>query len=571
MARSLVLAVILGFAGAGAAPAFAAPAPAAEEPANTGLAEITVTARRKEEKLETVPFAVTAFSAAALSAQDTKSLTDIAHNTPGFQFQQQAGGGSGRNDRTISNLTFRGLFLGNVSPVSQGGLVFLDGAPVINAQFPAMDDIARVEVLKGPQSVYFGRSTFTGAINFVTKDPGFEFGGHLKAMYGTYGSNELSASLNVPVVKDVLAVRIAGSHVYKGGQYHNYANPNEVFGSQKTDSVSLDVLFKPTDALRIKGYFSYQLQDDGPPAQASIKPGEMNCNMGGTYGAYWCGTLPSSIAPSAISGNYGLTAYAQNQLIGNPNKYVTIFNPNFLQHGGMKREVWQADVRADYSFGNGMTLTSITAMHSDKTGSILDLDFRDASNVANPYYGVIPGATANVWWLLEYQALVHDFSQEIRLTSKQNSRFRWTVGGNYFWTDYLSGVIYGINPYGGGFSATYAQANPQTPAIFGAAYFDVTPQLTISAEARYQWDKVRQASLSNSSGVALNPPVRFGKTYTSFSPRVTIDYKFTPSSTAYALWSRGYRPGGFNTALAIQSDTIKNQILATGGSIAYDQ
>ena len=143
-----------------------------------GLEEITVTARKVEENLMEVPLAITAFSAKTIEEQGIKQLTDVMRFTPSFNFVNQQGG-SGRNDRSAKALVFRGLFLGNNVGTTAGGQLFVDGAPVFGAQPPPIADVARIEVLKGPQSAYFGRSTFAGALNFIMKEPGEEFGGKI--------------------------------------------------------------------------------------------------------------------------------------------------------------------------------------------------------------------------------------------------------------------------------------------------------------------------------------------------------------------------------------------------------
>ncbi|GLK44212.1 TonB-dependent receptor [Novosphingobium resinovorum] len=544
---------------------FIAPGPALAQSASEPDNAIVVTARRTEERLESVPLAISAFSAEALETQDIKSLNDISAATPGFQFQNQAGGGSGRNDRSINNLTFRGLALGNVSPISQGGLVFIDGAPVINASVPAIDDVARVEVLKGPQAAYFGRSTFSGAVNFVTKSPTYDFSGRVKGMAGNYGSNAVSGSINIPVIDQMLAFRLGASHDFEGGQYRNSADRSQHLGDRKTDAVSAQMLFQPTPSLKITGFASYAISKDGPPAQAALKSSEFNCNLGGTSGGYYCGKLPGKLPASLIGGNYVLDTRAYDVLIANSANYPTIFDPRFNKSTGLKRETLQADLRMDWELGGGLMLSSLTAYHSDKTQTGLDLTFRDTSGIANPT-AALPGAPSYIKWLLNYQSYVTDFSQELRLTSGQDQPLRWTVGASYFTADYDSGAIWGINPYGTGNSATLTNQKPKTPAIFGAVYFDVTPQLTISAEGRYQWDKIKSSVLASSSGVYYASPIVQQATFKSFSPRLTLDYKFAPDSTAYVLFSRGYRPGGFNGAYDALTTTEKAQIATTGGS-----
>ena len=85
---------------------------------------------------------------------------------------------------------FRGLYLNINVGINAGGLLFIDGAPVVGGYSPSIVDTERVEILKGPQSAYFGRSTFVGALNFVMKEPGNEFGGRVSADFASFGSNE---------------------------------------------------------------------------------------------------------------------------------------------------------------------------------------------------------------------------------------------------------------------------------------------------------------------------------------------------------------------------------------------
>lgn len=134
------------------------------------LEEVTVTARKVEENQMTVPMAITALTGAELEATGAKQLNDIMAMTPSFYFSNQQGA-SCRNDRTVNSLIFRGLYLDRNAGLTAGGQMFVDGAPVLGAMPPALADVERVEVLKGPQSAYFGRSAFAGAISFTTRDP----------------------------------------------------------------------------------------------------------------------------------------------------------------------------------------------------------------------------------------------------------------------------------------------------------------------------------------------------------------------------------------------------------------
>ncbi len=537
------------------------------------LEEIVVTARKREENLMTTPLAITAFTSKEIESSGLKDIMDISTHTPGFYTQTQVGGGSGRADRSFQQLTFRGLALANNGGLTAGGLLFVDGAPVIGAQIAGLEGVQSVEVLKGPQSAYFGRSTFAGALSVTTREPSMEFKGKISADVSTYNSTTDSVSLEGPIVKDILAVRISGYHDFRGGQYTNFADQGQKFGEQKTDSISGSFVFKPTDALKIKGYFNYFENNDGPPAQGAIKSADMNCNLGGTLGRYYCGTVPDKLDKKYISGNYTLNSFSAPRLIDNINNNFYVVGKNYLQHPGLTRHALQGDVKIDYDFESGITASSLTAYHSDKSGNLIDLSFRDGRNLPNANAAFIPGAPAFVWWYLTVQNNTHDFSQELRLTSSQKDRLRWTVGGNYFRGFSPGGAVNGFSVFGNLSSSSVTKAIASTPALFGGLYYDLMPSLTLSAEGRYQWDTITNQPITSAGGVALNGTGRiFKQTYGSFSPRVTLDYKFMENSTVYALWSRGYRPGGFNSGLSTIDPAVFAQYFAsTGVKLAYDQ
>src|SRR3954464_6592574 len=131
------------------------------------LEEVVVTARKQEENLMQVPLSIVAVTSQALEAANIKDPADIAALPPGlFISYSISARANGRN------LYFRG------DPLD-AGLTFIDGAPYGGNANPDLNTMERVEVLVGPQSAYYGRSTFTGAVNYVTKDPADHFKGRV--------------------------------------------------------------------------------------------------------------------------------------------------------------------------------------------------------------------------------------------------------------------------------------------------------------------------------------------------------------------------------------------------------
>lgn len=520
-----------------------------------------------------VPLAITAFSSKEIESMGVKSAQELALMTPSFNMVNQ-NGGSGRNDRGTNTLTFRGLFLSG-----GGGLMFIDGAPVIGASAPPFADVERIEVLKGPQAAYFGRSTFVGAINFVIREPGDEFKGRLTAEYSSFGSNEETLSVESPVIRDKLAIRIGARHFARGGQYTNTANTSERLGSQDTKSVSGSIVFKPSDRLKIKAYLNYFRDSDGAPAQGAITPSYFNCLPGGAAAAagsrasfgYYCGELPTvdKLPLALISGDNVLTPFIYNQVWNTTPSRWWVFNPTFIDHYGLERRAFQADVRIDYEFDSGWALSSTTAVHRDKTSVVLDSSYVADGNLPNlTYTPTNPNLLPNFNYMRVTQNLQQDFSQELRISTPQTWRLRGTVGANYLRSPSPGNTVFGYDVRGITIAGSITRSRPVTPAVFGGIYYDVFEKLTLSAEARYQWDKIKQIPVvglnGNYVGGATATPLK--NTFTSFSPRISVDYKFADNSTLYALFSRGYRPGGFNTALLTATPEALAQIRAQAPS-----
>ena len=547
------------------------PPPTKDQNTGGGLEDIVVTARKVEEKLSTVPLAITALSEKQLEARGISSINDISSFTPSFRFQNVAAASNGRADRSFSTLTFRGLTLSGDYFTTAGGLLFVDGAPEIGAAPPSIFEVQRVEILKGPQSAFFGRSTFSGAINFVSKDPPTKFSAELNGSVASYDSFSASGSVGGSLIPDLLRVRVSAAYDREGGQYRNEAAPYQRFGTQRTTSTGLQYLITPADGLRIKGSFSYSEDNDGPPASIAIKGSESNCNLGGTEGAYFCGKLPSenNLPAGIISGNYVIDSAFTNLILQNKANLPTLFGTNFIDHGGLERHLIQTSVRADYDFGGGYTLSSITAYHHDKLAVITDLNYRYAGNTPNPAAATIPNAPPFYKALVEAQSLSHDFSQEVRLTSPQNRPFRWLIGANYFTASSYYANGFGITQLGPVLTAYPPRVHPRTPAVFGAANLDLG-RLTLSGELRYQIDHVAQ-DVETSGNNFLATPIQFKQTYKSFQPRVTATYHLDKDAIVYALFARGYRPGGFNSDLSKLSATAQASLAASGIKQAYGQ
>lgn len=516
------------------------------------LGDIVVTARKKNESLLQVPLSVSAFTAETLQAKGITDLAGIAANTPGFNVTNtgNAAGavGGSRADRGVQNLSIRGVF--------NHSSVFIDGAPVNSGFVEGVTDVQRVEVVKGPQSAYFGRNTFIGAINLVTKTPGNDFKGSVSATYGAYDLTDLRGTVEGPLIRDKLAVRIAVRDFSTHGQYDNAGGPSMRLGDQSTKSVNATIYATPTDNLSIKLFGLYWKDSDGAAAVGKFTRQDYNCNAGGApVGTlnYICGTLPTFPA-SRLAQNTVLDALYTSVVLKNSTKTLAPIFDRMIDHGGLERRAYHLSANVEYTIpGSRIILSSLTSMNENKYEILSDIDNVNTANLANPFYGQAnrPFVEPYTNWLFYYQNLDRDFSQEFRLTSGQSQRLRWMAGANYTHTSSAFYVTQD-NPIAGPIAnGDGAPVKTNTYGGYFSLAYDLTDHLTLNGEGRYQIDQIQQyvRKLNRPLDGTATTSLLAQANYKNFVPRVIAQYKFDRDNMVYATYSKGVSPGGFNVTL----------------------
>lgn len=535
-------------------------ASAQEASGTVRLEEVVVTSRKREETLLDVPMSISAIGRGQLEELNIKNMNDIAKMSPGLFYTDY---GANRADRLYRSYIIRGLAVNNSNNFSDAAILFVDGAPVISGNIPGTLDIERVEILKGPQAAYFGRNTFSGAVSVTTREPRNEWGGSASAEYSSYNSSDVALSVDGPIVKDKLLVRLSGQHQKTGGQYKNSWNLADGLGGQETSSVSLLLKWMPIDNLTVRLNGSFFEYSDEPGAAVRLIGTELNCDPGRTgKNTWWCGEAPR-IRPDQIKFNFTLDERYQRLVF--PNSFLG--NGGVTDHPGLESRNTHLHAAVDYKLPNGWALQSITAYDKTEAGTIADEWFDptrgNPGSVTNP-------ALRNTWnWLYLVERRFKNESQELRLSSRQDTRLRWTVGGNYVKLAQAGDVI-GDVPLGAPLVLPGALGEAKTTAAFGGVYFDILPNLELGAEARQQKDKIRTTP-NWTSGRPGNP---LEGSFDSFAPRVTLKYKPTSDITLFALASRGVRPGAFNSTLVpgAQPVAVQQQIVAlTGASLNVDE
>jgi iron complex outermembrane receptor protein len=551
-----------------AAPAFAQTGEAEETLASAGLEEIVVTARKREESLQSVPIAVSAFSAAALESIGAKGLEDIALRTPGVQFSEQAGQIPGRFNCSIR---FRGMNVNTEQPVAQLGALFIDGIFVASGcNSLGAEDLARVEVVKGPQAVYFGRNTFGGAVNYVTKDPGNAWGSKLTASIAEGGDYEYTGSVEGPIVRDKLAFRVAARHYDRGDVFDQSADGSGL-GEQRTQSIAAKLVFTPIDALSVKLRAQYSEDRDGPPGSGFIS-GRLNDTCTGTTGpmnevrrAYICGEIPSADRARTANASGSIFSYntslspASTSALGGPNYLFRQLLSNGandpalraalgLDYFGLKRNNLFVGFTADWELSNGWVVSGVAGHNKMRANWLRDFDLTEAE----------------AWWSTDPQNLEDD-TYELRLTSGQDQPITWVVGVSTYKMEYTQ------SGNGGTVVTTAATATPGVRApitfnnslvnnviqnydsVFGGITWKFAPHWSASFEARYQVDKIEKGQVI---AAQLGRAPAEGE-WKDTLPRVILQWQPSESTNVYASYSKGALPGDINAEYVFGPDNMR--------------
>jgi iron complex outermembrane receptor protein len=546
---------------------------AAAEAAGITLEEVTVTARKREESLVDIPVAVSAFSAERIQSIGTPDLEALSRFSPGLSVVNQ---GAGVGGRLLSGIRFRGMNPTVFTPSTQIGALFVDGVFFLGgAQSVGFEDVERVEVIRGPQAAYFGRSTFGGAINYITRDPAKEFGGQVSADYSpSYGNTAISLAIEGPLFGDSVTARLSASSREKGAQYT--ASDGGELGREKTETVNGTLVFEPNEALRVKLRASYSQDDDSAPLATMVSYSRVgNCRAGtprsylNAAGAtvngaltqsFHCGALP--FAASSIDGNTTFPATfapalyvpgagrpAQNlpldvraTLVDNAFGSPSLAAAPRLSNFGLVRRIERYAALLDYQLSPAFTLSAALAYNEQNGNAIRDGDFSATQAV---YIGV--------------PQRFEDKSGELRVSYDAGGRLRAMLGVNYYEQDtnatFANGVeaTFGFRiPATGPLTRPNPLQNPsaadqvETTGAFGSVDFDLLEQLTVTLEGRYQVDKVGRFSGSELIGLTAEPTFESKE----FLPRAILSWRPLEDTTVYAQYARGTLPGD-NTNLAV--------------------
>ena len=495
------------------------------------LETIVVTARKRSEELQETPQAITAFTADDIRRTGIVNIRDVALQTTGLNYSPIFG-----------NVVATPIIRGSAQTFGAPNVgVFLDGVYLTGKAAIDIDlaDLERVEVAKGPQSALYGRNTFAGAINYITKRPSFDPEGEVLVTVGTDGMREGLVSYSGPI-SDQLAFRIAGRYSESDGFFESSLDGGQI-DFEESYAFAAELSWESGERLSARARVSYSDEDSGQPASAIVR----------------ANALPRVTPIIPPNTGRGLLQTYVGSLPGRPDGLsVNTTRANELDEYGYREDILRANLTVDYAF-DSFTLTSITALNRRDYDYQFDGDNTVCDRTACPNFGPpIAGGTSRFATSSE-QGSIDDWSQEFRLASTGDGPLQWLLGFYHYDTD-SDAIQRSLAPIGS--QATFGFPNIKTPvdstAVFGSISYRFTDQWRVSIEGRaerenQEFNQRPTVTAGVPAGNASLAVFDLDQDFSFFTPRFVLDYQATEDALLYFSAAKGVKSGGFNTNLRI--------------------
>jgi iron complex outermembrane receptor protein len=517
--------------------------PPAGQSANTGteLQELVVTARKRSETAQKTPLAITALSAESLAKQQITQVSDLQNSVAGFEVT------SGAGDSFNNLISLRGIstqqLAQNVDPTVG---IYIDGIyqGFSGANLKNSDDVARIEVVKGPQGTLYGRNSTGGAVNIIHNLPIDDYEGWLKFGIGNYSDHEVSALVNVPIIPEKMQLRLLGGYTEHDGYGHDVGvdrNSGRPYGDLQQANVLATLRFVPTDDLEIIARGSYEKgRSDGLP----VRPTYMLLGSTANYevaaelfpnlpvAAAFFGTPNAAVTAALPVARAAYLAQAQS------NFYNSIADAAQIDTASK----FIASITATYTINDQLSLKSITAAvraarltDEDQDGSIFALQQSLQDTVENQITQEFQFNGVGIDDKLRYTAGFYYYSK----TAKDDQ------GGDFFGDLLMVKARYDV------------RARAESFAPYGQATYALTPDINFTVGLRWTNETKNiesndYESLLGSPYKCIIPGIAAGapchslaeSSFHSTSYLFELDYSPMPDLLTYVKSSRAFRSGG---------------------------
>jgi len=497
------------------------------------LQEVIVTAERRAENVQSVPMSITVLSPEDITEREILSFFDYGTAVPNLAFGYTNYGLA--NGRTIS---IRGVAGNDTTGF------YIDDTPLPDSIDPRIVDIARIEVLRGPQGTLYGARSEGGTVRLITEQPNVDQTDarvrlSLSDTWNTVEPNYLGDfTINVPLVKDSLALRVMGLYDAEAGYFSREFPTEPPFGTtyERVDNVAADttrglsiaLAWKPTGALTVTPRYLYQRSEyNGFPYSDHT-----------TY----------SVPPPAVP---------PTNLDLEPNNFVQVRLYDIPEGGYDSWTLYSLTLSYDTSFGNFVSSTSYFTRSLFETEDASDYNYQI---LGQPFYTPISaGMTHN------------EFVQEIRFASQLHGPTQF-VTGVYFEefaerSYFPPAIAPGLNEYFGGtptmpaaglnplnpdeITASDIREHQHEPAVYGEVTYQVSKPVKLIGGLRAYWNTTTSSSWQEGlviGGPRITDPTE-SITESGVNPKVEVDYEPTGGKLLYALASKGFRPGGVSPSV----------------------
>ena len=525
------------------------------------LEEVVVTARRREEDLKDVPVSISVMNADYLAQAGILDQWDLFAETPGIVYDEA-------RDRLGGRPSIRGVSTEAQNFLSQKSGAFLDGTPLLgNTGSLQFSGVERIEVLRGPQSAAFGRATFSGAVNYVSKDPGDEFNSEFKLSTSDLGRNTASVSLDGPISDTLGFTFDAVLDEFEGPDTWTSSEGIRL-GTTSSDYFTGKLKFTPNDKFDMEVRLLTLRTDDGQPIESYISQAErdrcsnMTLPSGQPYinGDFNC-NIATATPPTGVPQNL----HPEETFTPDTPDYYLVQTYSVLEPGSYtNRDRIQAEF--NFSTDNGSVLQILTSYNEEESRRWWDQDRSSAIPVVMGTMAVGVNSMANPMASKEKYL-------DLRWQSPDDNSVRWQIGTSWFAYDFrfdvhsqYAGIVLGLEdeanngqPFEPG---TRASDSANNLGLYGGVTWDITDRTTVSIEGRFQEDSI--TSTNERTGAT------FESVTESFQPRLAVNQVLSESWSLYGQASSGTNPAGVNTVFVSPDIGASLAAANTAGVISYD-
>lgn len=519
--------------------------------ADAGDAEIIVTATRQNTALSRVAAAVTAITASDIGPGGIQNIGDLQTVVPNVSIGDQFG---------VNRTFIRGVGLNNFDIGGEGAVAFLQNSAILARpaqQLSGFFDLEQIEVLRGPQSILYGRGATAGAINLVTARPKEEFEGYVRATYGNYDSKILEAAAGGGLAGDgKLLIRIAGKYEKRDGYGKNLFTGADV-DDRNAYSVRATLVGRLSDDLKATFILDHFHEHDN------------------NYAFHYFGptVVPESAFPNTLIGGRTILGYYAS--IGKKPNLRNIYSD---QEATNRRKGVGATGTLEWNRGN-IDVTSITAYRTFDRKQRDDLD----------------SSQVNLAGQNNYVEKSRSFSQEF--TGNYQGNGFTLLGGAMYFHENLDGIVnvpttnlgvlFGLpaNTFDAGAYRQDGSVKIDAVGVYLQAAFDLSSKFKLTAGARYNYEHRKGVGFFRFDAIGINIPTDESKGWSSVTPKLLVEYRPADTTMLYASVTKGFKSGVINVGSAdpaVNPETVwsyeagfkqhfgGNRVLLSGAVFYYD-